>query len=123
MPRCCTGYRARSCADSVYWCARRRSCAGTATCSATYQGLAALLADGVDNEASELHASCVRMAGIGERLVASAIEAGAVRPGVTGADVFTLMNAGAWTREHASVEQATRLVAFTLDGLLTLPSR
>jgi AcrR family transcriptional regulator len=89
------------------------------THAATYQGLATLLADGVDDEVSELHASCVRMTGIGERLVARAIEAGVVRPGVTGVDVFTLMNAGAWTREHASEEQAARLVAFTLDGLLT----
>jgi AcrR family transcriptional regulator len=87
--------------------------------AATYQGLATLLAGGVDDEASELHASCVRMADIGERLVARAIEDGVVRPDVTGADVFALVNAGAWTREHASAAQAARLVAFTIDGLLT----
>ena len=86
--------------------------------AATYQGLAELLADGVDDEASELHASCVRMADIGDRVVARAVEAGLVRPGVTGADVVTLMNAGAWTRAHASAEQAARLVAYTIDGLL-----
>lgn len=90
--------------------------------AATYQGLAALLADGVDDEASELHASCLRMADIGERLVARTIEAGLMRRDVTGADVFTLMNAAAWTREHASAAQAARLVAFTIDGLLTTSS-
>jgi AcrR family transcriptional regulator len=86
--------------------------------AATYRGLATLLAGGIDDEASELHASCERMADIGERLVARAAEAGLVRPEVTGADVFALMNAGAWTREHASAEQAARLVAYTIDGLL-----
>jgi len=86
--------------------------------AATDQGLAELLADGVDDEASELHASCARMADIGEGIVARAIEAGLVRPAVTGADVFALMNAGAWTREHASAEQAARLVSYTIDGLL-----
>jgi AcrR family transcriptional regulator len=86
--------------------------------AASYQGLAELLADGVDDEASELHASCARMADIGERIVSRAIEAGVVRRDVTGADVFALMNAGAWTRAHASREQATRLVSYTIDGLL-----
>ncbi|MGB3444353.1 MAG: TetR/AcrR family transcriptional regulator [Actinophytocola sp.] len=86
--------------------------------AASYQGLAELLADGVDDEASELHASCARMADIGERLVTRAVEAGVVRQEVTGADVFALMNAGAWTWEHASAEQAARLVAYTIDGLL-----
>ncbi|SDM31960.1 TetR/AcrR family transcriptional regulator [Allokutzneria albata] len=86
--------------------------------AATYRGLAELLVDGVDDEASELHASCARMADIGEQIVSRAIKVGAVRPDVTGADVFALMNAGAWTREHASEEQAARLVSYTIDGLL-----
>lgn len=86
--------------------------------AATYQGLAELLADGVDDEASELHVSCARMADIGERIVSRAIDAGVVRSHVTGADVFALMNAGAWTRGHASEEQAARLVSYTIDGLL-----
>jgi AcrR family transcriptional regulator len=86
--------------------------------AASYQGLAELLADGIDDEASELHASCARMADIGERIVARAMEAGVVRQDVSGADVFALMNAGAWIREHMSEEQAARLVSYTIDGLL-----
>ncbi|MFD7864619.1 TetR/AcrR family transcriptional regulator [Streptomyces sp. NPDC059783] len=85
--------------------------------AAAYQGLAAVLADGMDDEASELHASCVRMTETSERLIARA--AGALRRDVTGADVFALMNAAAWTREHMSPAQADRLVALTLDGMLT----
>ncbi|MEV1179355.1 helix-turn-helix domain-containing protein [Nonomuraea sp. NPDC049784] len=44
--------------------------------AATYSGLASLLADGLDDEASELHDSCLRMAEIGERLIAQARESG-----------------------------------------------
>jgi len=91
----------------------------------TYRGLAALLADGIDDAASELHASCARMADIGDRVLAAAREAGVVRREVTGTDVLAVMNAVAWTREHASTEQADRLLAFTVDGMVTrrLPGR
>ncbi|MEV8633064.1 helix-turn-helix domain-containing protein [Streptosporangium sp. NPDC051023] len=85
--------------------------------AATYSGLAAMLANGLDDEASELHASCVRMADIGERLITHARGSGAVRPDVTGTDVFTLINAAAWVREQTSHEDADRLVRLTLDGL------
>jgi AcrR family transcriptional regulator len=86
--------------------------------AATYRGLAAMLADGLDDEASELHASCLRMADIGDRLIANARESGAIRPDVAGADVFALMNAAAWVREQMSQDLADRLVRFTLDGLV-----
>ncbi|MGW1225152.1 TetR/AcrR family transcriptional regulator [Streptomyces sp. NPDC002530] len=85
--------------------------------AAAYRGLAAVLAGGLDDEASELHASCVRMTETSERLIARA--AGALRRDVSGADVFALMNAAAWTREHMGPAQADRLVALTLDGMLT----
>ena len=62
-----------------------------------YQGLAALLAEGADDESSELHRSCVRMTGIGDRLVADAREAGVLRRDATGTDIFALMNAATWT--------------------------
>jgi AcrR family transcriptional regulator len=86
--------------------------------AATYQGLAAMLADGADDEASELHSSCARMTAIGEQLVANAAGTGVLRPEVTGADLFALMNAGAWTREHVSADQADRLVGYVIDGML-----
>ncbi|MGW2843718.1 TetR/AcrR family transcriptional regulator [Streptomyces sp. NPDC001274] len=92
--------------------------------AAAYQGLAAVLADGLGDEESELHASCVRMTEISDQLIAGARAAGALRRDVTGADVFALMNAAAWTRDHMPPEQADRLVALTMDGMLTqAPSR
>jgi hypothetical protein len=38
---------------------------------------------------------------------------------VCGEDVFALMSAGAWVREHTTAEQADRLIDFTLSGLAT----
>lgn len=84
-----------------------------------YQGLAALLAEGADDQTSELHRSCVRMSGISDRLIARAREAGALRRDATGADVFALMNAAAWIAERMSRQQADRLVDLTMSGLLT----
>jgi AcrR family transcriptional regulator len=85
--------------------------------AAAYQGLAAELVGGTDDEASELHASCVRMVEIGERLAGQARAAGAIRPEVRGQDVFALMNAAAWLRENGSAQQADRLVDFTIAGM------
>ncbi|YCK40141.1 TetR/AcrR family transcriptional regulator [Actinomadura sp. ATCC 39365] len=84
--------------------------------AAIYSGLADLLMNGLDDEASELHASCLRMTDISERLLAGARERGVVRSDVTGVDMFTLINAAAWVREQRSREDADRLVRFTIDG-------
>ncbi|MFG2824891.1 TetR/AcrR family transcriptional regulator [Kitasatospora sp. NPDC048365] len=86
--------------------------------AAAYQGLAAQLASGAD----ELHDSCLRMTAIGDRLTDRARAAGALRGDTTGADVFTLMNAAAWTREHDTPAQADRLLDLTLAGILTSPA-
>ncbi|EIV92070.1 TetR/AcrR family transcriptional regulator [Frankia sp. QA3] len=86
--------------------------------AAAYQGLAAMLAEGVDDEASELHQSCVQMTDIGDRLIARARQAGALRRDATGVDIFALMNAAAWIAEQMSAEQAGRLVDLAMDGLL-----
>ncbi|MFI7699454.1 hypothetical protein [Nonomuraea sp. NPDC049480] len=85
--------------------------------AAVYSGLAAMLAAGLDDEASELHASCLRMAEIGERLVARARESGAVRSDASGADVTALTTAAASLHEHLSAADADRLITLTLDGL------
>ncbi|GII96207.1 TetR/AcrR family transcriptional regulator [Sinosporangium siamense] len=87
--------------------------------AAAYGGLAGLLAKGADDEASELHQSCVRMTEIGEMLLDRAKSAGALRGDTTGGDVFALMNAAAWVSEQISKEQAGRLVDLTLGGMLT----
>ncbi|MDP9868427.1 MULTISPECIES: TetR/AcrR family transcriptional regulator [Streptosporangium] len=89
--------------------------------AAGYSGLAAMLADGLDDEASELHTACLRMADTGERLVARAREAGALRPDATGADITALVTAAASLHEHLSAADSERLVTLTLDGLARDP--
>ncbi|MGW0329357.1 TetR/AcrR family transcriptional regulator [Nocardia sp. NPDC003183] len=86
--------------------------------ASTYQGLAQILSAGADDAASALHAACLRMTEIGDRLVANARLAGALRADVTGDDVFALINALAWSREHTSRRQADRLLDLALDGAL-----
>ena len=85
--------------------------------SAAYQGLALLLADGAGDERSELHESCVHLAGLTEKLTARARDAGAVRPGVTGADVSALISAAAWTAERTSLAEADRFIDLAFGGL------
>ncbi|MEV6340517.1 helix-turn-helix domain-containing protein [Nocardia vinacea] len=90
---------------------------------ASYQGLATMLADGVDDAASELHSACLRMTEICERLVVDAARSGAVQAGVTGADLFAIANAAAWSREHATRDQADRLLELMLAGTTAEPRR
>ncbi|WP_033222864.1 TetR/AcrR family transcriptional regulator [Kitasatospora phosalacinea] len=82
--------------------------------AAAYQGLAAALAA----RSGELQDSCHRLTAIGERLVDRARAAGALRGDTTGADVFTLMNAAAWAREHDTPAQADRLLDLALAGMI-----
>jgi AcrR family transcriptional regulator len=85
--------------------------------AAAYRGLALMLADGAANERSELHESCVHMAGLTEKLTARARDAGVIRRGVTGADVSALISAAAWTAERTSAADADRLLGLAFDGL------
>ncbi|MGW5518968.1 TetR/AcrR family transcriptional regulator [Nocardia africana] len=85
--------------------------------AATYQGLAALLAAGAHDDDHELHADCARMDRITERLTERARQAGALRAEVTSADITTLINAAAWTREQAGAGRAQRLIVVARAGL------
>ncbi|MFI6611265.1 TetR/AcrR family transcriptional regulator [Streptomyces sp. NPDC050507] len=85
--------------------------------AAAYRGLAALLMDSLDDEASELHEACGRMAAITEALLIAARGAGEVRDDVTAADVHALMNAAAWMREQVQDEHAEHLLGLMVHGL------
>ncbi|MGW0252015.1 TetR/AcrR family transcriptional regulator [Nocardia goodfellowii] len=85
--------------------------------AAAYQGLAAMFADSLGNDGSELHASCLRMNAIGEQLVDRASRSAALGPNATAEDVFTLINAAAWTQEHFGPDQADRLIVVAVNGL------
>ncbi|WP_331771113.1 TetR/AcrR family transcriptional regulator (plasmid) [Embleya sp. NBC_00888] len=85
--------------------------------AAAYRGLAALLMEGLGDEASELHEACERMAAITESLLSTARDAGAVRDEVTAADIHALMNAAAWLREQVPSTQAEHLLRLMVAGL------
>ncbi|MGQ4615647.1 SbtR family transcriptional regulator [Nocardia sp. R7R-8] len=85
--------------------------------AATYQGLATMLVHSLDDDGSELRASCLRMNSIGAELLDRAVRSAALGPDVTATDVFTIINAAAWTREHAGPDRADRLITLALDGL------
>jgi hypothetical protein len=80
-------------------------------------GLATLLMESLDDEASDLHEACGRMAAITEALLTAAREAGAIRSDVTAADIHALMNAAAWMREQVQEEQAEHLLELLVNGL------
>ncbi|MGW0662191.1 TetR/AcrR family transcriptional regulator [Streptodolium elevatio] len=85
--------------------------------AALYRGLAALLMESLDDEASELHEACARMAATTNNLLAAAAAQGEVRTDVTAADVHALMNAAAWMREQVPAEQADHLDELLVNGL------
>jgi AcrR family transcriptional regulator len=85
--------------------------------AAAYRGLASMLADGAENEQSELHESCLRMADFTQKLTARARDTGVIRHGVTGADVSALISAAAWTAERTSAEDAERLLDLAFNGM------
>jgi AcrR family transcriptional regulator len=85
--------------------------------AAAYRGLASMLADGAVDERSELHESCLRMAGFTEKLTAGARDAGAIRGDITAADVSALISAAAWTAERTSAQAAERLIGLAVTGM------
>ncbi|MGP4016508.1 TetR/AcrR family transcriptional regulator [Saccharopolyspora sp. 5N708] len=89
----------------------------------TYRGLAASMMSGLGYENSELHAACQALIQAGERVLARAQQAGAVRPDVPATDLFALINAVAWAGEQLPPEQAERLVGYAVDGLRPMPAR
>jgi AcrR family transcriptional regulator len=91
--------------------------------AAAYRGLAAMLADGAEDERSELHESCLRMDDFTKKLTARAREGGVIRVGVTAADISALISAAAWTAERTSAQEAERLLNLAVDGMRQAPGQ
>lgn len=85
-----------------------------------YRGVTTLLMSAIEDPASALHGSCVRMREAGTRLLARAQEAGSARSDVDGADLFALISALAWLNDQpASAPRAERLVDVVASAILT----
>lgn len=91
--------------------------------AATYRSLSEQFLGSLADESSEMHAACRRMTAAGERLVARARAAGAIREDATPEDVFALINAAAWLRDHLPDRtQHARLLDIVSAGLRRAPT-
>jgi len=85
----------------------------------TYGGLSEAVARATRAGGSPLSASCNHIENRTCELVARAVEAGAVRGGVSGTDVFAIANslAGTLSLGHYGIDDAERLVDLFVGGL------
>lgn len=82
----------------------------------TYRGLVTMLMDSLKDETSELNSACTSMQSSGKHLLERAQQAGEVRGDTTASELFALIAAAAWTREHAP-DEADQVLTVLIDGL------
>ncbi|MFF0558995.1 TetR/AcrR family transcriptional regulator [Streptomyces sp. NPDC020472] len=82
----------------------------------TYRGLVTLLMDSLKDETSELNNACTSMQSSGQQLLERAQRTGEVRGDLSAAELFALIAAAAWTREHAP-DEADQVLTVMIDGL------
>jgi AcrR family transcriptional regulator len=87
--------------------------------SATYRGLPASILTALQDESSELHASCAAMRGAGARLLERAARTGAVRADITVDDLLALVAGVVWASDQSagSSGRLERLLAMMMGGL------
>ncbi|MFC4913534.1 TetR/AcrR family transcriptional regulator [Actinomadura gamaensis] len=85
----------------------------------TYRGLAQTMMAALQDESSDLYASCHDMRAAGDALLVRAREAGVVRPEVRSADMLYLAAMLASVTEHSpeDTELRDRLFSYMVDGL------
>ncbi|HEX2315830.1 MAG TPA: helix-turn-helix domain-containing protein [Thermomonospora sp.] len=86
--------------------------------SGACRGLAGSVLEGLRDQRSDLHTASEAMHLAATRLLGRAQEAGEVREDVTAADLITMAAAAGWVAQIADTEQATRILAVMLDGLV-----
>jgi AcrR family transcriptional regulator len=86
------------------------------TSAKAYRGLPASVLAALQDDESELHASCAAMRGQAARLLTRAQKAGEIRADLTSTELFTLAAGVAWAGEHSSAK-VDRLLALVMEGL------
>jgi AcrR family transcriptional regulator len=81
-----------------------------------YRGLSGSVLAALQDEESELHASCAAMREQAARLLTRAQKAGEVRADLTSTELFTLAAGVSWAGEHTSAKVG-RLLTLVMEGL------
>lgn len=94
--------------------------------SRAYRGLTDAVLGALGDASSDLHAACTLMRESGNRLLARAQRAGAVRADVTGREMYTLVHGAIWAGQRIYPDDGTttpdrRLVDLVVAGLRTRP--
>jgi AcrR family transcriptional regulator len=88
---------------------------------ATKRGLGKALMESLGKDSELMHACWFAMRDTTERLLASAQDAGVIRPDVAAMDVMRMVH-GVVTSTESAPDQAPRLLSFILDGLKSQPA-
>jgi AcrR family transcriptional regulator len=89
----------------------------------SYRGVVDLIASAHEDPDSALYASCATVHSVGERLLLRAQAKGTARADMSGADLFALMSALAWTAgQPAFAPRADHLFHIIASAILTGPS-
>jgi AcrR family transcriptional regulator len=92
--------------------------------SATYRGVPESVMGALNDEESELHASCVAMRAAGGHLLARAQQAGEARQDVTANELLAVTAGVAWASQQSSTQPAMvdRLLLIAMHGFAITPN-
>ena len=89
----------------------------------SHRGVIASMAAAIDDEASALHDSCVRLKASGARLLARAQADGTARKDMEGLDLLALVSALAWLNDQAPFQSRTgHLFEIIAGAILRTPA-
>lgn len=83
----------------------------------TYSGLPESINQAANERKSALGLSCAAIQDLNDRLVQQAKDVGAIRADITGDEIFTFVNAIAWTNSGGNASRAARALSLVFDGL------
>ena len=87
----------------------------------SYRGVVDLMAEGIADPDSALHASCTTLRSAGAAVLRSAQEHGAVRDDIDGTDLFALMGALGWINDQPSFASHSDHLTDLIAGALAVP--
>ncbi|WP_405610634.1 TetR/AcrR family transcriptional regulator [Streptomyces sp. NBC_01511] len=97
--------------------------AGAVTHISTFRGLVGILTEAMYDEGTPSHTACTAMHRCAADLLRAAQDAGEVRPDLTPDELFDLLTAAGWVREHSAPgrDPSARVLQLMLEGVLLPP--